>query len=157
MPLRRLSIPALGLAALVATAAPAYADRAAARSGCHVRGERGRCRCRGRGRRHPRAVRPVARLRVAVEGSDSGIVLLQRPGNDGLSSDGGQDALEGEEGDDVLVGERQTDTLSGGDGNDVLFGGPASDFLAGGDGTDSCDGGAAEDVVTGCETTRRVP
>lgn len=74
MPLRRLSIPALGLAALVATAAPAYADRA--------------------------APDPAA----TSAANDSGIVLLQRPGND------------------VLVGERQTDTLSGGDGNDVLFG-----------------------------------
>ena len=70
-------------------------------------------------------------------------------GNDIITSNNGNDSLNGGDGNDSLTSNAGLDTLDGGAGNDSLFGGGGVDILNGGADNDSLVGASGNDTLTG--------
>ena len=70
-------------------------------------------------------------------------------GNDSISGGSGNDTVAGGAGNDTLRGDDGNDNLSGGEGDDLLDGGSQNDTLDGGAGDDELYGRDGEDVLVG--------
>ncbi|MET1113166.1 MAG: calcium-binding protein, partial [Allosphingosinicella sp.] len=84
--------------------------------------------------------------RFYLTGGSSADVLTTQGGNDGLDGAGGDDRLDGGAGADWLGGADGNDQLFGGVGIDELNGDSNDDFLDGGTGADKMWGGPGNDV-----------
>ena len=155
MPIRRLSLSAIGAALVLVALFPggSVAEQSAAPScaadptviGTTIKGT------------------PCDNLIVAptwiavVQGGDGDDTIVPAPilaatsCPTGCHLDIGSQTFEGGPGDDVVYGERGNDRLFGGAGNDQLFGGIGDDLLAGGAGNDRLSGGFGFDSIDGEE------
>jgi uncharacterized delta-60 repeat protein len=77
---------------------------------------------------------------VTITGTEQRDKLKGTPGDDVISTLGGNDKVKGGAGDDVICS---------GDGNDKVFGGAGADRLLGGDGRDRLQGGGGPDTLKG--------
>jgi len=106
--------------------------------------------------------KPFTRLLASGEGNDNlssaGFIaslagqnawISADAGNDIITSNNGDDSLNGGDGNDSLTSNAGLDTLDGGAGNDSLFGGGGIDILNGGADNDSLVGGSGNDTLTG--------
>jgi Ca2+-binding RTX toxin-like protein len=85
----------------------------------------------------------------SLVGNSVANVLTSQGGNDYVDGAGGNDTLYGGDGSDTLLGSAGNDVVDGGTGNDTLIGGTGADILYGGAGIDLADysgSGAAVNV-----------
>jgi Ca2+-binding RTX toxin-like protein len=86
---------------------------------------------------------------LAINGTDSFLLVRGTAGNDALAGGSSHDWLVGEAGADQLSGGDGGDRLEGGSGNDTMLGGKGDDALDGGDGADDLNGNSGNDTLAG--------
>lgn len=94
-----------------------------------------------------------ALVKIIVEGTSGGDVLLGYAGGDNMFGRAGADSMRGDDGNDTIAGGGGADSLFGGNGFDRLTGGRGNDMLRGGHDGDTfvfrnlCDGRADLDTI----------
>ncbi|MEO1711020.1 MAG: M10 family metallopeptidase C-terminal domain-containing protein [Pseudomonadota bacterium] len=89
---------------------------------------------------------------AVIENARTGAGDDQLTGNaadNALNAGSGKDTVDGGSGDDALRGGTSNDTLNGGDGDDTLSGGKHKDWLYGDAGDDVIDGNSGDDYIYG--------
>jgi len=85
-----------------------------------------------------------------------GAIIYCGPGNDRVTTRGGNDKIFGGPGNDIIDSGAGNDQLSGGDGNDTLYGRNGNDRLNGGAGNDYLAAGAGNDAAYGATGIDRI-
>ncbi|MDD3597207.1 calcium-binding protein, partial [Sulfuricurvum sp.] len=84
-----------------------------------------------------------------INGTELGLILDAKGGNDTITAGAGSDTINGGSGDDVINAGNGTNTVYGGLGNDTLVTGAGNDTVYGDEGDDIISAGSGDDTLYG--------